>query len=205
MRAAPGAIERFWLIDGRPQYETIDGEPPAGICGSGLLDALAVLHAEGIIDRGGRLRAGHPDVHPHGGMPTFTLAPEEDCGGGQRLVLTQRDIRQLQLAKAAIRTGVEILLRDAGCEAGGLNEVYLAGAFGTYFQPESALAIGLLPPVPRERIRQVGNAAGAGACHALVSRERRAAAVRLAAAARYLELAAEPDFQDTFTACLSFP
>ena len=205
MRAAPGAIERFWLIDGQRQYQTIDGETPAGVCGSGLLDVLAALRAEGLIEPGGRLSPGHPAVRARGEMPCFVLVPEEERGGPPELVLTQRDIRELQLAKAAIRSGIEVLLREAGCVAADLDEVALAGAFGSYFQIESALAIGLLPPVPRDRIRQVGNAAGVGACQALLSRERRLVAQQLARSARYIELAADAGFQELFTAHLAFP
>jgi len=195
MRAAPGAIERVLIVDGRPEFKTIDDEPPVGICGSGLLDAVAQLRLANLVDKRGRL-AG-PQVHEVDGDVGFVLATAAEAGG-QPIAVTQHDIRELQLAKGAIRCGIETLLQDAGITAGDLDKVIISGAFGTYIDVESAIIIGLLPQVPPERVAQVGNAAGTGARLALISRAYRQQGRELAQRVRYLELARTPRFMRNF-------
>jgi len=210
MRAAPGAIERVLIVDGRPEFKTIDDEPPVGICGSGLLDAVAQLRLANLLDKRGRL-AG-PQVREANGDAEFVIAAAAEAGdrtpehsglSGQAIAVTQHDIRELQLAKGAIRCGIETLLQDAGITAGDLDKVIIAGAFGTYIDVESAIIIGLLPEVPLERVSQVGNAAGTGARLALISRAFRLQGRDLAQRVRYLELARTPRFMRNFAEGMS--
>ena len=196
MRAAPGAIERVRIVDGRPQYQTICGEPPVGLCGSGLLDAVAHLRRAGLLDGKGRL-AG-PGVREAEGDVEFVIADEAEAGNRRAITVTQHDIRELQLAKGAIRCGIETLLQNAGITAADLDQVIIAGAFGTYIDVESAMAIGLLPELPLDHVAQVGNAAGTGARLALISQAHRQQAQDLAQRVRYLELARSSRFMRNF-------
>ena len=198
MRAAAGAIERVTLgADGRIAVRTIDNEAPVGLCGSGVLDALATLHRGGIVDARGRIAELHPDVLPHRGKRAAQLAPG--------VLFTQDDVRAVQLAKAAIRTAVDLLLDEAGLAADAIDCCLIAGAFGAYIDVDSAIEIGMLPALPRERYRQVGNAAGVGVRMALASRKARLRASELATRCRYLELSTRGDFQKTFLHNIAFP
>ncbi len=197
MRAAPGAIEGVRLENDTVAYKTIGDERPVGLCGSGLLDAVAQLRLIGRLDRSGRLSPG-PHVREVDDDLQFILAGEEESGNGAVIGLSQHDIRELQLAKGAIRAGIEALLQDAGITAPDLDQVIIAGAFGTYINVKSAITIGMLPDIPLERIVQVGNAAGAGARLALVSRTQRRRAAEIAHRVRYLELARTPRFMRNF-------
>nr|PZN71064.1 MAG: (Fe-S)-binding protein [Bacillota bacterium] len=210
MRAGPGAIEavRFdgtdlavTVIPGRTAGGGLRSGGPAaarGICGSGLLDAAAALLEAGLMDRTGRLRPAGPAAHRlvEAGQ-AVALAP------GVRL--TQKDLRAFQLAKGAIRAGIEVLLRAAGIGASALDRVLLAGAFGNYLRRESAVATGLLPPVDPERILPIGNAAAAGAKLALLSRRARERAEALARSVQFVELATHPDFEEVFLEALNYP
>ncbi len=197
MRAAPGAIEGVRLENGRVNYKTIGDEPPVGLCGSGLLDAVAQLRLTGQLDRSGRLAQG-PHVREVDHDLLFIIAGEDESGNGAVIGISQHDIRELQLAKGAIRAGIEALLQEAGITALDLDQVIIAGAFGTYIDIKSAITIGMLPDIPLERIVQVGNAAGAGARLALVSRAQRRRAAEIAHRVRYLELARTPRFMRNF-------
>lgn len=196
MRAAQGAIERVLIVKGQVEYKTINDEAPVGLCGSGILDAVAQLRLAGLLDGRGRLEGA--GVRKTNGDAEFVLAGERESGNGRAITVTQHDIRELQLAKGAIRTGIEALLTDAGIAAADLQRVIIAGAFGTYIDIGSAMTIGLLPVLPRERVAQVGNAAGAGARLALISRAQRQGAQALADRVRYLELARTPRFMRNF-------
>jgi uncharacterized 2Fe-2S/4Fe-4S cluster protein (DUF4445 family) len=202
MRAAPGAIERVRIVEGRAEYKTIGDEPPVGICGSGLLDVVAHLRLAGLLDRRGRLD-GHL-VQESEGDREFVIASGTEAGNGRPIAVTQHDIRELQLAKGAIRCGIETLLQDAGIAAGDLDQVIIAGAFGTYIDVESAIGIGLLPQVPPERVSQVGNAAGTGARLALISAAYRDQGRDLVQRVRYLELARTSRFMRNFAEAMSF-
>lgn len=169
-----------------------------GICGSGLLDAVAALLDAGLLDWMGRLRAQGPvagRVAPDG--LAVELAP------GVRL--TQKDVRALQLAKGAIRSGIDLLLRVAGVQPGELDAILLAGAFGNYLRRESAVRIGMLPAVDPDRVRPIGNAAAAGAKMVLLSQHARARAERLAREVQWVDLATHPDFEEIFMEALNFP
>jgi uncharacterized 2Fe-2S/4Fe-4S cluster protein (DUF4445 family) len=197
MRAAAGAIERLRLVNERVEYQTIGGAPPVGLCGSGILDALAQLYCHGVVDDTGKIR-DHPRVRTRQGQREFVLVSEEEHAGETAITITQRDVRELQLAKGAMRTGIQALLQNAGREAEEINSVIIAGAFGSYIDVSSAITIGMLPSLPLDRFRQVGNAAGTGARLALISRQKRAEAQEIARRVRYIELAGVPNFQHLF-------
>jgi len=198
MRAATGAIERLRIDSDKIQYQTIDGAPPVGICGSGILDALAQLYLAKIIDEGGRIMDSRPRVRAYKGQREFILVSKEERKGKPAITITQTDIRELQLAKAAIRTGIQILLETSGRTEDDIKQVIIAGAFGTYIDVASAVTIGMLPALPLNRFRQVGNAAGMGAKLALISLKSRAEAQAVASGVSYIELASSPSFQATF-------
>ncbi len=194
MRAAPGAIEHALMENDRLEIQTIGGEAPIGICGSGLLDIVAQLRLNNVIDRHGRI-GKHPSVNIDEGVTGFILAERE---GQSPLVLTQKDVRELQLAKAAIRVGIQALAAAEGLTELDIDQVIIAGAFGTFIDVGSAITIGMLPPLPLERFTQVGNAAGTGARLALISISQRAEAKHIAELDGYIELASVPGFQRKF-------
>jgi len=194
MRAAPGAIEHVRLSGEKVEYQTIGGNPPVGICGSGLLDAVAQLRLNNVIDGTGRM-GPHPRVRKTDGIAEFVLA---ERAGQDPITVSQKDVRELQLGKAAIRLGIRSLVEAEGLTEGSIEEVIIAGAFGTFIDVESAITIGMLPPLPLERFRQVGNAAGSGARLALISRSQRAEARQIALRDGYIELACIPDFHRKF-------
>jgi uncharacterized 2Fe-2S/4Fe-4S cluster protein (DUF4445 family) len=157
MRAAPGAIEWVRLTGERVEYQTIDDAPPVGICGSGVLDGIAELSRAGVLRANGAMKPGsHPRVRMTDNGTEFLLVPAGERGAPRDLVITRKDVSEIQLAKAAIRAGIEVLLGEAGLEAEQIERVVVAGAFGTYLDVGSALAIGMFPPLPRERFVQVG-------------------------------------------------
>ena len=197
MRAAQGAIERVTEADGRIAVKTIGGLAPVGLCGSGVLDALAAFHQAGIVDDRGRIAAHHPDVAEIDGKRAVVLAPG--------VYFTQDDVRAVQLAKAAIRTGTELLLREAGLQESDIARFIIAGAFGSYIDVKSGIAIGLFPDLPADCFEQVGNAAGLGVRRMLASKKDLARADQLATACRYVELSSNKEFQKTFLSCIGFP
>ena len=204
MRAAAGAIERVQYLDGRFLVQTVDGRPAIGLCGSGILDAVAEgLHA-GIINRRGGLVREHPLVTRSNGTTACTLVCAADSGHDRDVVFTRADVSEIQLAKGAIHAGTELLLEAAGIEPGDLDQITVAGAFGTYLHLASAIRVGLLPDLPHARFRQVGNAAGAGARRLLLSRRSRLQATELARKARYLELTTHPGFEAHFVKAIGF-
>jgi uncharacterized 2Fe-2S/4Fe-4S cluster protein (DUF4445 family) len=202
MRAAAGAIERLRLVDTKVEYHTVDDSAPVGLCGSGALDALAQLYLAGIVDRSGRMADTDSRVRSQELHREFILVKADEQSGGSEITLTQQDVRELQLAKAAIRTGIEALLQDSHLRESDIDEVIIAGAFGSYIDVSSAIAIGMLPALRLDRFQQVGNAAGTGARLALISRAQRMEAVTIARRVRYLELASVPGFQDMFAQCI---
>jgi uncharacterized 2Fe-2S/4Fe-4S cluster protein (DUF4445 family) len=209
MRATDGAIEGVTITRGSVELQVIGGPDaaPAGICGSGLIDAVAQLRLAGILDERGTLAAradaraaGHPladRLVERDGVRAFALTDD--------VVLTQLDVRELQSAKGAISTGIDVVMADLGLVPDDLDEVLLAGSFGTYINPLSARVIGLVPPVPVERIKAVGNTASEGAKMALMSFREREVAFELPAHIRYLELSGAEDFNDRFIRNLAFP
>ena len=199
MRAAPGAIERVQMDHGKVQVHTIGNQPAVGICGSGILDAVAELLKVGAIDRTGNYLPSHPLVRtPPNGRRECLLVTASQTGHGRDVVVNRKDVNEIQLAKGAIRTGVEILLQDAGIQDEDIDHFIIAGAFGTYLSLDSAIRVGMFPDLPRDRFKQVGNAAGAGARRMLVSGESRRAAEELARKIDYVELTTHPRFTETF-------
>jgi uncharacterized 2Fe-2S/4Fe-4S cluster protein (DUF4445 family) len=198
MRAASGAIERLRLVDNKVEYQTVYGTPPIGLCGSGILDAIAQLYRVGAIDKGGKMLDKHPLVRNVKGRNEFVLVKEGEREGGRAVTITQQDVREIQLAKGAIYTGIKLLLEARNRSEAEIEQVIIAGAFGTYIDVASAITIGMLPRLPLSRFRQVGNAAGTGARLALISRQKRAEAQAIARKIKYIELAADPRFMSTF-------
>jgi len=202
MKASPGAIDKIIIRDGKVKYRTIGRGKPAGICGSGVLDAVAQMAGEGVIDPGGRMDKGHPLVSAGEGRLQVRLAGSGESLSGEDIVITQGDVRELQLAKAAIRTGINVLLKSAGINAPDVKHIIIAGTFGNYIDIKSAIRTGMLPDLPLRRFSQVGNAAGAGACLVLVSRTARERTGEMAHAVKYLELAGRPDFMELYVDAL---
>jgi uncharacterized 2Fe-2S/4Fe-4S cluster protein (DUF4445 family) len=198
MRAANGAIERLQISAGKVSYQTIGDATPVGICGSGILDALAQLYLAKAVDEGGRLKADHPRVSGQRGQRQFILVSQEEREGQPAIVITQHDIRELQLAKAAIRSGIQVLLETSSVPEKEIKQVIIAGAFGSYINVASAIEIGMLPSLPPGRFIQAGNAAGMGAKLALISVKSRTKAQALTSRVRYIELASTPGFEHTF-------
>ncbi len=202
-RAVEGAIEAVVVNGGDIDFDVIGNSPPHSICGSGLIDAVAVLLDLGIIDTTGRFSS--PGKLPpkilsriiqQDGQPAFRLA--------DKVILTQKDIREVQLAKAAIRTGIKLLQKKFNIEDNDIRQVLLAGAFGNYIRRESALRIGLLPNLPLERIHFIGNAAASGAEMILISQKCRTQAKKLARKIEYVEIAREKEFGSVFADSMLF-
>ncbi|MHC5084615.1 MAG: ASKHA domain-containing protein [Planctomycetota bacterium] len=216
-RGQSGAIERVVFNDEEIDVDVIGNVQATSLCGSGLIDAVAVLLELGIIDSTGRFcdRCEMDPMLPdtirkryitYNDEPAFVLAGNFAGGQWENMVLlTQKDLRQLQLAKAAIRAGIELLLNKAGNSIPEIQQLLLAGAFGNYIQKKSAVRIGLLPPIPLEKIHFVGNAAGSGAQMALISQDARTTAIKLAEKTDYIEIAHQADFQTVFSEFLLFP
>jgi uncharacterized 2Fe-2S/4Fe-4S cluster protein (DUF4445 family) len=202
MRAAEGAIERVAISADVLKLQVIGGGKPVGLCGSGVLDALAAFVRAGWVDARGRIAGTAPAVGSIRGVKAITLA--EAAAGVPAVRFTQHDVRAVQLAKSAIRTGVRLLAAEAALDEMQIDRFVIAGAFGAYLSVDSSVAIGLLPPLPRERFMQVGNAAGLGVQQMLASHERRTRAARLATECRYVELSARGDFQKTFLQHIGF-
>jgi uncharacterized 2Fe-2S/4Fe-4S cluster protein (DUF4445 family) len=209
MRASTGAIERVWIDPGTHDIvcRTVDDAPAKGICGSGIVDAISEMFKTGILDTSGKIAEvgrsdrirGLPD-----GTREFVLS-KSGCDGSREITITQNDVQEIQLAKAAIFTGTTIALGRLGIACKDLSRIYAAGAFGTYVDAGSAINIGMYPDIPTERIRFVGNAAGSGARMALKSTNRRDLAERLSKKVEYIELATQDDFQREFAMAMFLP
>jgi uncharacterized 2Fe-2S/4Fe-4S cluster protein (DUF4445 family) len=202
MRAAPGAIERVQVVQGQVLTQTIDDQPAIGICGSGILDAIACLRETGIIDQRGSFLPDHPTVRLGDHSKEFVLVDRTKSGNGLDVVVTRQDINEIQLAKGAIRAGIDVLLETAGIQAEDIEDFIIAGAFGTYINVRSAMEIGMFPKLPLERFRQVGNAAGAGARQMLLSLKQRKLAEEIARRVNYIELSTYPNFANIFSKSL---
>ncbi|NQV55390.1 MAG: DUF4445 domain-containing protein [Rhodospirillales bacterium] len=204
MRAATGAIELVRIKGDELSLKTIGDGKPVGICGSGVLDVVAQLYLAGVCDHRGRLAEDHSRVRLVDGKRAFILADEKESGSGLPIMFTQDDIRNLQLAKSAIRAATDILLDHTGYSEADLGKVVIAGAFGNFIDIGSALAIGMLPDLPFSTFVQVGNAAGDGARYTLRSKSQRQAARDIGARAHYFELASAPTFMKIFGKRMNF-
>jgi len=213
MRGALGAIDRV-TVDDDIRVHTIGETPALGICGSGIIDLLAGLLGAGVIDWTGLIQVDARDALPPRLRDRVVMRGEErqvivlrpgEAGALQEIVLTQDDVRQVQLAKGAIASGVAMLQRVAGVASEQVAELMLAGGFGNYVSIESAVRIGLIPPLPRQRIRYVGNAASLGAQLCVLSETERARAEVVARRIEHVSLAAHPDFEEIFVDAMNFP
>jgi len=213
MRGALGAIDRV-TVDDDIHVHTIGEADPLGICGSGLIDLLAGLLDTGVIDWTGLIRVEAREALPPKLRERVVMRGEErqvivlrpgEAGARQEVVLTQDDVRQVQLAKGAIASGVAMLQHVASVSDETVAELMLAGGFGNYVSISSALRIGLIPPLPKEKIRYVGNAASLGAQLCLVSETERQRAESVAARIEHVSLAAHPDFERIFVDAMNFP
>jgi uncharacterized 2Fe-2S/4Fe-4S cluster protein (DUF4445 family) len=209
MRASSGAIERV-KIDPETlevSYKTIDNKSPIGICGSALIDAVAEMYKTEIIDSNGKINSNLKSVRirkGEDGVYEYVLAWQKETLT-RDIVITQKDIRELQLAKAAIYVGAYILMKKIGIKPSEIEQVFIAGAFGNYIDPENAQVIGMYPKVPLDKVKFCGNAAGVGARIALLSEKTRKIAEKISEKVKYIELAAEPSFQSEFIKAMYIP
>ena len=213
MRGAQGAIDKV-TIDHDVHIHTIGETPALGICGSGLIDLLAGLLDAGVIDWTGLIQVEARDSLPpalrgrvamRGEERVFVVLRPGEAGARAEIVLTQDDVRQVQLAKGAIASGIAMLLHVSGVALDRIEELMLAGGFGNYLSIPSAIRIGLIPALPVSRVRYVGNAASLGAQLCLLSEAERARAETIAGRIEHVSLAAHPDFEQIFVDAMNFP
>jgi uncharacterized 2Fe-2S/4Fe-4S cluster protein (DUF4445 family) len=220
MRAAPGAIERIkidpqthevdYKVIGRDAWRAFskpEEMATKGICGSGILDVLAELYSSGVILKSGKFNPSQKSpryrINPENNQPEFVIAWKEETSIGRDVVISQKDIRQIQLAKGALYCGCKLMMRRMGVDK--VDMVKIAGAFGTHVDRTKALVMGLFPDCDIEKILSVGNAAGDGARAALLNREKRVEANWVARNVEYIELTVEKDFQQQFTQAMHIP
>ena len=207
-KAVSGAIERLQIEPEsfEVKYQTVGNTKPVGICGSGIIDGVANLLRCQLIDRKGIFveQTSTPRVRTRNGEKEFVLVFQKE-GAKQDIVITPKDIEQIQLAKAAIYAGCSILMKKKRVQPENIKRMFVAGAFGNYINLDNAKLIGMLPDVSTKNIRFVGNAAGAGVRMALISRRYRRKASLIRSKIRYVELASDPDFQTEFTSAMFFP
>jgi uncharacterized 2Fe-2S/4Fe-4S cluster protein (DUF4445 family) len=214
MRAAEGAIEGVAINGDELALEVIGDTDPVGMCGSGLVDAVAQLVGSGLLDHSGRFVPDEQAHEMHPGIAdrlamvgqerVFVLAWRGDDPANS-VYLSQRDVRELQFAKASIATGWRILMNELGVEDSDVTQVLLAGSFGSYLSPASAVRIGLVPRMALPRIVSAGNVAGEGAKMAALSYRERAAADAILEEVEYVEMSGREDFNDLFMNELAFP
>lgn len=218
MRAAEGAIEEVYIDNesGSCHVKVIGDKKPRGICGSGILDAVAQLYDEGILNFKGAFNVegeAYEKIHPalrerlvktDSGYE-FILTTAEESAKKIPVTLCQKDVRELQMAKGAIYAGMRVLMNEMGITIDEVKELMVAGAFGNYIKPDSALSIGLFPALPNGKIISIGNAASEGGRLALVSADERKLCDDLARRAEYIELSSRMDFQDEYVMALYFP
>lgn len=207
MKAIEGAVCAMRLHGAEVTLETIGRKRALGLCGSGVVDATWELVRAGIVDGNGIMNSESPRVRRNEelGIAEFVLAEPHEAGPDHGIVLTQADISEIQLAKAAVASGIEILLARAGISERDIRRVIVAGAFGNRLNLRSAVGIGMLPHIPEGRFEAVGNAAGTGARMVLLSESERETAEKIAREVEYVELTAEPDFANIFADALRFP
>jgi uncharacterized 2Fe-2S/4Fe-4S cluster protein (DUF4445 family) len=208
VRIQPGTFETSFKVIGSDEWTgNSDTASATGICGSGIIEAVAELSLAGVIDSSGKFNdsvaQSCPRVRFQGRTPEFILAETHQTTIGGPIVVTQDDVRAIQLAKGALFAGIRLLMKRMGVTT--VDEIRLAGAFGSFISPRHAIALGLIPDCDPARVISVGNAAGDGARIALLDREARAEAVRLAREVEYVSIAVEPSFQEEFVAAMRLP
>jgi uncharacterized 2Fe-2S/4Fe-4S cluster protein (DUF4445 family) len=216
MRAAPGAIEVVTITEEGVDLQVIDDAEPVGMCGSGLVDAVAELVKVGLLDASGKYMSDEEAAEKLPALAPRLVQLEEErafvlhWGGDEgdvskAVYLTQRDVRELQFAKAAIATGWKLMIEELGIPEEDIQQVLLAGSFGSYLSAKSAIRIGLVPKLPIPRIISAGNVAGEGAKMAVLSIQERHAGKALVDEIEYVELSDRTDFNDRFIEQLAFP
>ena len=207
MRASTGAIEKIWIDPEEVEYLTIGNTKPRGICGSAIVDIPAEMLKAGVMDTTGRILTEIKDsrIRKRSNISEFVIARGKETESGEDVVITQSDIREIQKAKAAMYAGASILLKKLGIAKEDICTVFIAGAFGNYIAPTSAKIIGMLPDFSTEIIKHVGNAAGTGARMALLSKEARETSDEIGKIVHYIELAAEPGFEEEYINAMYFP
>jgi uncharacterized 2Fe-2S/4Fe-4S cluster protein (DUF4445 family) len=214
MIAKEGAIESVYAEDGNLRYQVIGNVEPRGLCGSGLVDLVAVLLERSIIDQGGLMQppqGGSGDtlsarvIKRDKGIYDFLVAATEESFSQKPIYFSQKDVRELQLAKGAVAAGIQILMDQMGVGIRDIDLVYVAGAFGNYIHPQSALRIGLIPKVDPKIIHTIGNAASTGASMVLLAKGYWKLANELANSLEHVELSTRPDFNEYFIENLNFP
>ncbi|HSB07581.1 MAG TPA: ASKHA domain-containing protein [Thermodesulfobacteriota bacterium] len=216
MRAAPGAIERIRIhpetldvdfkVIGQKQWNSeLKVTTAKGICGSGIIDGMAELFRAGIIDKSGRFNKNIPSprFRLSNERPEFVIAWKDQTSIGKEITITQQDVRSVQLAKGALYTGAKLMMKRLGIET--LDKVVLAGAFGSFIDPEEAMVLGMFPDCDLDNVYAVGNAAGDGARIALLNRNKRTEADEIAQKVEYVELTIEADFQNQFMEAMQIP
>ena len=215
MRAIEGAISKVKITNKSINWQVINHIKAKGICGSGLIDLIAYMLKLGLIDKSGKL-INREDCQPEISEEIkkriikekegnkFLLAKRDETIAGKPIYLTQKDIREVQLAKAAVYAGIKILLKEVNVSPEDIQEVLLAGAFGNFINKESARRIGLIPYLPIKRIKFIGNAAGTGAEVTLLSKEMRQVSQEISTKVKYIELSSRLDFQEEFIKAMSF-
>ncbi|MHA1583101.1 MAG: ASKHA domain-containing protein [Candidatus Baldrarchaeia archaeon] len=209
MKAVEGAIEKV-RIDPETfevHYETIGNTEPVGICGSAMVDIVAEMLKTGLIDRTGKFNVNKSTerFQKVNNEYVFVIAKPNETRSGTPIIVTQKDIREIQLAKAAIHTGFSILMRKRGVSTSLIDKIFVAGAFGNYLNIENSIIIGLLPDVPPSKVKFVGNAAGSGAIMSLISKKEREKAKEIAKRTKYVELAIDPNFHMELAASMYLP
>ena len=211
MRGADGAIDHVFWDENGFRFSVIGNCEPKGICGSGLIDAIACLRKQGLIDEMGHMLSYQEAMENCGATAASHITQRQNMTAFlfdpdiPHVYLTQKDVREVQLAKGAISAGILLLEKHLGITHQQIQTIYIAGAFGNYMNPQNACTIGLLPTTLKDRIQSIGNAAGEGAKIALLNKDELAQTVRLSQQVEFLELAAIPEFQDCFVDELEFP
>jgi uncharacterized 2Fe-2S/4Fe-4S cluster protein (DUF4445 family) len=208
MRAATGSVEKIKITpEFDVTYKTIEDEKARGICGSGIIDAVAEALKSGVIDTSGKfVLQGHKRVKGEGAAKEFILIYKDETSTGKEdIVLTQDDVREIQKAKAAMYGGYATLMKKAGFKKEDLNEIVIAGAFGNYIDPSSARTIGMIPEIPLEKVSFLGNTAGSGARMCLKSLDKRREAQEINDKMKYIELAVEPIFEEEYINAMYMP
>ncbi|AZO93652.1 ASKHA domain-containing protein [Halocella sp. SP3-1] len=206
----PGAISSFAITEGGEfSYETIATEPPVGICGSGLIDLVAEMIKNDILTGTGMFNENPAEnilnkIKTYQGMKALEIVEVDSTAINRPILLTQKDVRELQLAKGAIAAGINILLKEAGILYQDIEKIYLAGGFGSFIKPSSACKIGLLPKDMEDKIIKIGNGAGLGARNYLLDKTQREKTTSLLARIEYLELSLRKDFQEEFMKSMEF-
>lgn len=198
LRAIPGAIERVFIEGSEVKLQTIEDQPAVGICGSGILDAVAELRRNDLIDHRGAFNKQDERLVMRDGQPEFVLVQAAHSATQHAISLNRQDVQEIQLAKAAIRSGIEVLLREADCSAEEIDLFLVAGAFGTYLDLTNCQRIGMFPELALKRFKQVGNAAGSGARELLLSTDKRAKAEAMLEKIEYIELTTVKDYVEFY-------